>query len=63
MGVPTGVLTPIVEKQLTKVIVDAESRVKKDDFDLDNQSLHATKKPIKFALAKKFPQGALWVPM
>ena len=63
MGVPTSVPTPVVEKQLTKAIIEAEGRVKKDDSGLHDQSLHATKEPIKFALVKRFPQGMPWVPV
>ena len=63
LGVPTGVPTPIVERQLMKAFVEAEGRVRKDEQGLYDQGHHATKEPIKFALVKKFPQGILWVPV
>ena len=53
----------VVEKYLMKATAEAEDRVKKDNLGLYDQSLHATKEPIKFTLVKKFPQGMPWVPV
>ena len=63
MGVPSGVPNPVVHSELTKTIVEAEDRIRKDDSGLYDQSLHATTEPIKFVLVKKFPQGMPWVPV
>ena len=62
LGVPTGVPTSMVERQLTKAFIDAEGRVRKDELGLYDQNHHATTEPIKFALVKKFPQGMQWMP-
>ena len=54
LGFPTGVPTPIVERQLMKSFIETEDRVRKDEHGLYDQGHHATKEPLKFALVKKF---------
>ena len=63
MGVPTGVPTPVVDKTTDESHHRSGRQSQKNDSGLYDQSLHATKEPIKFALVKKFPRGMPWVPV
>ena len=61
LGCPTPVPTAVTERQLKKSLNEAEDRVRKDEFGLYDQSLHATEEPTKFSLVKRYPTGMPWV--
>ena len=61
LGVPTSLPPSVVERQCREAFEDGEKKIREDKQGIYDQSLHATKEPLVFALVKKYPTGMPWV--
>ena len=61
LGVPTSLPIPIVERQCRRAFKESEARIREDKQEYHDKSIHATDKPLKFAIIKKYPTGMPWV--
>ena len=61
LGCPTSLPPSLVARQCKAAFEEAEKKIREDKQGLYDQSLHATKEPLEFAILKRYPTGMPWV--